>query len=388
MNTLELLERLVAFDTVSRHSNLSLIAFVEDYLGRLGFSTQRIDFGPDKANLLASIGPMVEGGLVLSGHTDVVPVDGQDWSSDPFTLRVEDGRAYGRGTADMKGFIACVLATAPLLASEAKRLRLPVHIALSCDEEVGCTGVRPMLTWMQQNLPPVQAVIVGEPSGMQVVSAHKGITVLRTSVTGLEAHASCTHVGVNAIHVAARLMNEIAQIAWEERRQGEQHPGFEPPYTTLSIGTVAGGIAKNIIPRSCTFEWEIRCLPGRRPDAIIARMERLAREELEPEMHRVSRNTGVRTEILADVPGLEDAPDSPAVRLALRLAGQNRAQCAAYATEAGLFANAGMPAVICGPGHIAQAHKPDEFVALEQLALCEGFLQRLVAHATGQEAAT
>ena len=375
MNTLELLERLVGFDTVSRNSNLALIAFVEDYLARFGIPTWRIDFGPDKANLLARIGPEAAGGLVLSGHTDVVPVDGQPWSSDPFTLRVEGGRAYGRGTADMKGFIACVLAMVPYFT--ALELKRPIWLALSCDEEVGCTGVRPLLQWMEANVPPVRAVFVGEPTGMEVVSAHKGITVLRTRVNGLEAHASCTHLGVNAIHVAARLMAEIAQIAWDEQQQGEREQGFNPPYRTLSVGLVEGGIAKNIIPRTCVFEWEIRSLPEQGAADVIDRIERLARNELEPTMRQVSPEAGIVTEMLADVPGLEDSQDSPAVRLALQFAGHNATAMAAYATEAGLFARAGMPTVVCGPGHIEQAHKPDEYVELEELARCEAFLQRL-----------
>ena len=382
MNTLEMLERLVGFDTVSRNSNLALIVFVEEYLARFGIPSRRIDFGPDKANLLARIGPETAGGLVLSGHTDVVPVDGQDWTSDPFTLRVAEGRAYGRGTADMKGFIACALAMAPWFAS--LDLRRPIWLALSCDEEVGCTGVRPMLEWMRANVPPVTAVFVGEPTGMEVVSAHKGITVLRTEARGLEAHASCTHLGVNAIHAAARLVSEVAQIAWEEQQDGLRQEGFNPPYRTLSVGTIRGGIAKNIIPGRCAFEWEIRCLPGQRPDDVIARVERLAREELEPDMRRTCPACGIHTEVLADVPGLPEQADSQAVRLALQFAGQNATARAAYATEAGLFAQAGMPAVVCGPGHIEQAHKPDEFVEIAQLEKCETFLRRLGEYAAGQ----
>ncbi len=385
MNTLELLERLIAFDTVSRNSNLALISFVEDYLRGHGFATQRIDFGPDKANLLASIGPEVAGGLVLSGHTDVVPVDGQAWSSDPFTLRVANGRAHGRGTADMKGFIACALALAPKLAEMAPALKRPVYLALSCDEEVGCTGVRPMIAWMRANLPPVAAVFVGEPTGMKVVSAHKGITVLRTTVTGLEAHASCTHIGVNAIHAAARLVMEIAQMAWEERNTGARAAGFEPPYSTLSVGLIEGGIAKNIIPRRCAFEWEIRCLPGEDYRRFINRLQRVADEELLPEMRAASEQADIETEMMANVPGLRESADSPAVQLALRLAGQNDTARAAYATEAGLFDEADMRAVVCGPGHIAQAHRPDEFVELEQLVACERFLDRL-AHLACEEA--
>ncbi len=378
-DVLELLSRLVGFDTVSHRSNLELIAFVEEYLARFGVPSWRIDFGPEKANLLARIGPDAPGGLVLSGHTDVVPVEGQKWTSDPFTLRVEGGRAYGRGTTDMKGFIACALALVPQLA--AMELKRPIWLALSCDEEVGCTGVRPLLRWMRQNVPPVQAVFVGEPSGMEVVSAHKGITVLRTEVAGLEAHASCTHIGVNAIHVAARLMTEIAQIAWEEQQHGDRAEGFTPPHTTLSVGVVKGGIAKNIIPGQCAFEWEIRCLPHQRPDAIIARLQRLARKELEPAMHRVSKDTGIKTKVLADVPGLPQDDESPAVQLALQFAGRNATARAAYATEAGLFAEHGMPAVVCGPGHIEQAHKPDEFVELAQLERCMTFLHRLADYA-------
>ncbi len=381
-DTLAMLERLVAFDTVSRNSNLALIAFVEDYLARHGIASWRIDFGPDKANLLARIGPEAPGGLVLSGHTDVVPVDGQAWTSDPFTLRVAQERAYGRGTADMKGFIACALAMVPWFAS--LDLKRPIWLALSCDEEVGCTGVRPMLEWMRANVPPVEAVFVGEPTGMEVVSAHKGITVLRTTVRGLEAHASCTHLGVNAIHAAARLMTEIAQIAWDEQHAGERAPGFNPPYRTLSIGTVRGGIAKNVIPRECAFEWEIRTLPGQGCDDVLERLERLAHDMLEPEMRKLAPDAGIVTEVVADVPGLPEQPDSPAVRLALQFAGQNATARAAYATEAGLFANAGMPAVVCGPGHIEQAHKPDEFVELAQLARCEAFLRRLGEFAAGQ----
>jgi len=280
-NTLALLEKLVAFNTVSRHSNLEMIDFMEGWLAEFGVPCWRIPFGPDKANLLARIGPEAAGGIVLSGHTDVVPVDDQDWRTDPFRLHVDEetGRAYGRGTADMKGFIAAALALVPEIADQP--LQRPVYLAFSCDEEVGCTGVRPLLEWMQANVPPVEAVFVGEPTGMAVVSAHKGITVLRTEVRGLEAHASCTHLGVNAIHAAARLMTEIAQIAWEERQEGRRAEGFNPPYRTLSVGVVEGGIAKNIIPRACAFEWEIRSLPGQSSAEVIERMERLAREVLE-----------------------------------------------------------------------------------------------------------
>ncbi len=373
--TLQLLERLVGFDTVSRNSNLRMIAFIEDWLKTHGVAATRVDFGPDKANLVAVIGPRVPGGLVLSGHTDVVPVDGQEWKSDPFRLAVRGHRAFGRGTADMKGFLACVLALVPRLAR--MRLRRPVVLAFSCDEEVGCTGVRPMLKWMRANLPPLAAVFVGEPTGMDVIHAHKGITVLNTRARGREAHASCTHLGANAIHAAARLVGEISQMAFEQAQQGPRQEGFQPPHATLTVGTISGGIAKNIIPRECVFEWEVRPLPGMSATPFIARLREVTRREVLPQLRACAPDAGVETTIVADVPGLEPKEDSLPVRLALSFAERNATARAAFATEAGLFARDGMPAVVCGPGHIAQAHRPDEYVELEQLAACERFLERL-----------
>ncbi len=375
--TLDMLARLVAFDTTSRNSNLDLIAFVEEWLATHGVSARRIMFGPDKANLLAVIGPEKDGGIVLSGHTDVVPVDDQAWSSDPFTLRVEasEGRAYGRGTADMKGFLASALALVPQLV--AMDLKRPVILAFSCDEEVGCTGVRPMIQWMRENLPPVAGVFVGEPTGMEVVTAHKGIIALTTTVTGREAHSSCPHLGVNAAMYAGEIIGEIARMAAEERDRPQPESGFDPPWTTISIGRVEGGTARNIIPRHCVIEWEARLMPGTDPRSIPARLDAFVTREITPRMKAEDAEAGVVTVVTNAVPGLDPADDSLPARLAMRLVGSNACGRVSFGTEAGLFAAAGMPAVICGPGHIAQAHRPDEYVELSQLAACDAFLARL-----------
>ncbi|HHN72973.1 MAG TPA: acetylornithine deacetylase [Thermopetrobacter sp.] len=376
-STLELLERLVAFDTTSRNSNLALIDFVAGWLADFGVSCRRIPFGPDKANLLAVIGPTRPGGVVLSGHTDVVPVDDQDWSSDPFRLRVDEetGRAFGRGTADMKGFLACALALVPRLVE--MPLSRPVILAFSCDEEVGCTGVRPMIEWMRANLPPVAGVFVGEPTGMEVVTAHKGIISLTTTVTGREAHSSCPQLGVNAAMYAGEIIGEIARIAAEERDRADPASGFEPPWTTVGIGVVHGGTARNIIPRHCVIEWEARLMPGTDEGDIPARLARFVEREILPRMRAEDPRSGVETVVDNAVPGLPPDDDSLPARLAMRFVGANRCHRVSFGTEAGLFAAAGMPAVICGPGHIAQAHRPDEYVELSQLAACDAFLRRL-----------
>jgi acetylornithine deacetylase len=377
MTTVEMLKELVAFDTTSRNSNLELIQFAQDYLAAFGVDSQRVDFEPGKANLVAVIGPRAPGGLVLSGHTDVVPVDGQDWSSDPFTLRVErsEGKVYGRGTCDMKGYLAAALALVPEFLE--RDLKRPVILAFSCDEEVGCTGVRPMIEWMKDNLEPVEAVFVGEPTGMNVVTAHKGIEVMRTTVHGHPAHSSCTHLGVNAIMAAGEVIAEINRIAREEMDKADPDSGFVPPYTTVNIGLVNGGTAKNIIPEHCAIDWETRLMPEAQAGVIPQRVREFARRHVEPGMKKVSDKAGVTTEVVNAVPGLAHADDSPAARLAMRFAGANGCYRASYGTEAGLFQRAGMPAVICGPGHIEQAHKPDEYVAIDQLNACEAYLRNL-----------
>ncbi|QIG48936.1 acetylornithine deacetylase [Nordella sp. HKS 07] len=374
----DMLARLVAFDTTSRDGNLPLIDFVESYLADWGVKSLRVDFeSGKKTNLYATIGPEDLGGIVLSGHTDVVPVDGQDWTTDPFTMTEKDGLLYGRGTCDMKGFLATALALVPDF--KAAKLKVPIHLALSCDEEVGCVGVRPLVAYIKEHLPKPKAVIVGEPTLMKVVNAHKGAHTFATEVTGLEAHSSCTHLGVNSILVAGELLTEIGRIAADMRERGDPSGRFNPPYTTVHVGLIEGGTAKNIIPRRCGFRWETRLLPGADPEEVPTRFNAFART-LEPAMHAVSSDTGIRTDRTNVVPGLRPEQDSPAEHLALHLAEANGAEAVSYCTEAGLFQEIGIPAIICGPGSIEQAHKPDEFIAISEMEKCETFMKRLIRH--------
>jgi len=378
--TRELLGQLIAFDTTSRNSNEPLIEFVEDYLGALGVPAVRVDYQPGKTNLWATIGPDIAGGIVLSGHTDVVPVDGQAWTSDPFSAVERAGKIYGRGTADMKGFLAACLALVPEFLG--KPLKRPIHLAFSCDEEVGCTGVRPLIERIVAgDLPRPSAAIIGEPTLMKVVNGHKSTLSFVTEVEGHEAHSSLSHQGVNAIMVAGELIGEISAIAGEMRERGDPTGRFDPPYSSVHIGTISGGTARNIVPRCCTFHWETRIIPGQDPDEIPERLDRLA-ETLLPAMQAVSPTTGITTRRKNIVPPLMPVPGSPAEALALQLTGGNDTGAVSYGTEAGLFQVAGIPAVICGPGSIEQAHKPDEFVAVSELERCEGFLRRLAEYCT------
>jgi acetylornithine deacetylase len=370
----DLLAKLVGFDTTSAKSNLDLIAFVQDYLDRNGVSSTLVPSADDqKASLHATIGDG-EGGIGLSGHSDCVPVEGQNWTSDPFTLTERDGKLYGRGTCDMKGFIACVLASVPLF--KAHKLKEPIHIIISYDEEVGCAGVRPLLARLGEDLPRPRAVIVGEPTSMGVIDAHKRIDVYRTTVTGKEAHSSLPAIGVNAISAAAELIGELDRIA-ETIATTENDPRFEPPYSTVSVGVIDGGTAPNIVPKSCTFRWQVRSLPsapaGEAPRALSA----FAETALVPKMRKVAEDAGIETEGQTAVPAFTAAPQSDAVALAMALTGANRTRTVSYATEAGLFEQAGCPAVICGPGDIAQAHAADEFVSIAQLEACLKFLADL-----------
>jgi acetylornithine deacetylase len=371
----ELLARLVAFDTASARSNLPLIAFVEDYLGSHGVAARRLPSEDgSKASLFATIGPSGTGGIGLSGHTDVVPVEGQTWSSDPFTVVERSGRLYGRGTCDMKGFLACVLAAVPMFA--ARRLAEPVHLVFSYDEEVGCTGVRPLIAELGRSLPKPRLVIVGEPTSMQPVDAHKGIHAFETRVTGREAHSSMTHLGVNAIVCAAQMIVELDRIA-ADMRSRRDGPRFEPPWTTVHVGRIEGGVQRNIVPRHCAFVWEFRRVPATDPEKIPRRLDAFARERLLPAMRAVAPDADIVTRETNQVPALEEGTGSGALSLALALAGRNEAGAVSYGTEAGLFALAGCPAVVCGPGDIAQAHAADEFIDAAQLDACMHFLGRL-----------
>lgn len=376
----ELAEKLIAFDTTSRNSNLELIAFVEDYLEGHGIDSTRVaNEDNTKSNLFATIGPKDRaGGIVLSGHTDVVPVDGQDWSSDPFSVVERDGFLFGRGTSDMKSFIACALAAVPdFIAADPQ---VPVHFALSYDEEVGCLGVRPMIDTLIRALPRPQVVIVGEPSNMKVVNAHKGIRSYTTTVTGLEFHSSQTQQGVSAILYAAELISELARLADEMRARGDASGRFTPPYTTINVGLINGGTALNIIPRSCTFTWEYRSLPDADETEILNRFNHYAEDVVLPRMRAVFAGASVTTVVRAESPGLAARDGDAGETLVMKLARCNQAEAVSYNTEAGLFQMADIPTVICGPGSIDQAHKPDEFIALSQIAECDRFMARLAEH--------
>ncbi|MBS0238191.1 MAG: acetylornithine deacetylase [Proteobacteria bacterium] len=371
----ELLARLVAFDTTSHKNNLGLIAFVEEYLRGHGVSSQRIvSEDGQKASLYATIGPADEGGIALSGHTDVVPVDGQDWTSDPFTLRAENGRLYARGSADMKGFLAASLAAVPDFKK--RKLKKPIHLAFSYDEEVGCIGVRPMIAELGKALPKPRMVIVGEPTSMQVVDAHKGPVRWSVNVKGRAAHSSMAHLGVNAVTYATRLIGELERMEAELKHRVID-VRFEPPYSTLQVTTIDGGTATNIVPVHCSFVFDIRALPGLHADEIEDRLRRYAETHCLPEMRAIAPEAGIEIERVNAVPPFGAEPSSEVVALALKLTGQNETFGVSYGTEAALFQNAGAPSVVCGPGDIAQAHTADEWIAESEIAKCMTFLDRL-----------
>ena len=371
----ELLSRLVGFDTTSYRSNLQLIHFIEDYLAQHGLASQLVPSADGaKASLYATIGPAEKPGVALSGHTDVVPVDGQSWTSDPFVLAERDGRLYGRGTSDMKGFVACVLAAVPEFLK--RQLSVPIHLAFSYDEEVGCIGVRPMIAKFGHGLTRPRLVIVGEPTSMSVVDAHKGPVRWRIEVQGRAAHSSMAPLGVNAIAIAGKLLGELSRIE-EELKNAPRDDRFEPPYATLQVTRISGGTATNIVPVSCGIDFDVRALPGVDIAAIDRRIRAFAENECVPQMRSVAPEAGVDIRIANEVPPFAAGEASEAVALALYLAGQNETHAVSYATEAGLFQSAGAPAVVFGPGDIAQAHTADEWIAKEQLDKCMAFLHRL-----------
>jgi acetylornithine deacetylase len=375
----EMIEKLISFDTTSRNSNLELITFVEDYLAGHGVASQRVENDDKtKSNLFATIGPARAGGIVLSGHTDVVPIDGQDWSSDPFIVTERDGHLFGRGTSDMKSFIGSALAAVPdFVAADPQ---VPVHLALSYDEEVGCLGVRPMIENVIATLPRPQVVIVGEPSLMKVVNAHKGIRSYVTKVTGLEFHSSQTHQGVSAIQYAMELISELMRIADDMRARAKPDCRFTPPYTTINVGHIKGGTAVNIIPRICEFGWEYRSLPDTDETEVLHRFTEYAENTVLPRMRAVFKNASIVTTVRAESPGLAARDGDDGETLVMKLARCNSAEAVSYNTEAGLFQMADIPTVICGPGSIDQAHKPDEFIALSQIDECDRFMARIAEH--------
>ena len=380
MTTAALLERLVAFDTTSERSNLALIDFVEAYLAEHGVASRRSSRQDGKANLFATLGPQRDGGVVLSGHSDVVPVAGQDWSSDPFALARRDGRLYGRGSCDMKGFLAAALALVP--EALAAGLERPLHLAISYDEEVGCFGAEALIADIGRSGLRPAAVIVGEPTEMRLISGHKGIAVYRTEVRGLEAHSSEPHRGASAIFAAARLIGFLEELA-RARREGPPDEAYDPPYSTFNVGMVEGGTAHNIVPRHCAFTWQVRLLPSEDGTAILDAFERYAEEQVLPGLRATAPEAVIATHCLAAVPGLAAEPDSAAEGLVRLLTGLNSSEQVSFATEAGLFQRAGIPTVVCGPGSIRQAHRPDEFIEIAQLEACDAFLRRLIAWCAG-----
>jgi acetylornithine deacetylase len=376
IDSVEMVRRLVAFDTTSRGSNLALIAFVRGYLDSHGVASELVfDETGNKANLYAKLGPAGVGGIMLSGHTDVVPVDGQDWHSDPFTVLAKDGRLFGRGTADMKSFVAVVLALLPGLA--ARPLRIPLHLALSYDEEVGCRGARRLIAAIADRPDRPRLCIVGEPTLMQPVTGHKGKRSFRCRVRGFEAHSALAHLGVNAIEAAAELVALLKSMARHKREAGPFDPEYAPPYTTIQTGVIHGGTALNIVPKDCAFDFEFRLLPGEDRDAGIGELRAFAETRLLPEMRAIRSEAAIEFEELSAFPGLDTAGDAEVTRLVAGLTGANGTAKVSFGTEGGLFQEAGIPTVVCGPGSIEQAHKPDEFIDLEQIARCEAFIGRL-----------
>jgi acetylornithine deacetylase len=374
----DLVKRLIAFDTTSRNSNLELIVHAAELLEQAGARTRLThDESGKKANLFATLGPETDGGYVLSGHSDVVPVDGQSWSSDPFKAEIRDGRMYGRGACDMKGFLGTALALAPELKTAA--LKRPIHFAFSFDEEVGCIGVRRLLDDLKSaGIKPALAVI-GEPTEMRVVGAHKGGAVIATNAKGREGHSSKPALGANAVMMAGEFIGALAQLGQELMQDRDEF--FDPPYTTIQANMVSGGTAVNVLARDARVMWEYRALPDRDASGIVARAEALA-GAIAPRYRAGAPEAGFETHIHAAYPGLVRDPNSPAVALACALTGNNHVHAVSYGTEAGLFQAAGIPAVVCGPGSIEQAHKADEFVALAQLDACTAFLRKLVQKAT------
>lgn len=379
MNSRAWLEHLVSFDTTSRNSNLALIESVRDTLAAQGLRPELIRSADGrKANLFATLPAHdggEQGGIILSGHTDVVPVDGQDWASDPFQLTERDGKLYGRGSADMKGYLAAALALVPEFLAQPRRK--PLHLALSYDEEVGCIGAPVMLAELKQRGLHADGCVVGEPTGMQVVVAHKGINLFRCRVHGKAAHSSLTPRGCNAIEYAARLICRIRDIADQLKAQGPYDNFYDVPFTTLTTNQISGGIAVNTIPELCEFSYEFRNLPGMSPASIQAQVEQYVQDELLPRMRQEYAQASIDVEIGAFAPALEAGEQQAITQLVRALSADHATRKVAYGTEGGLFQNAGIPTVICGPGHIEQAHKPDEFIEIAQLDACEGFLRKL-----------
>ncbi len=372
-----MLARLVSFDTTSRNSNLPLIDFLRGFLDehRVPYRLSADPTGK-KANLHAVIGPYCAGGIALSGHVDTVPVDGQSWSADPFTLRRENGRLHARGACDMKGFVAVFLAAVPELVR--RPLAKPVHLFISYDEEVGCFGAKRLIEDLEESGLKPALCVVGEPSGMQPILAHKGKLNLLVRVRGLPGHSSQPAKGVNAVQAAGEA---IAYVAAEARRLAAEGPfetGFDPPHTTVHVGTVQGGTILNIIPEHAEFHMEWRHIPADDPQAGLDRLREHVGARIEPAMKAVHPDTGFTYEVKVRMPGMSLPPDHPLTALVKQVTGSNSTGKVSYGTEGGFYQDAGIPTIVCGPGHIEQAHQPDEWIAESELAACDSFIRRLV----------
>jgi acetylornithine deacetylase len=378
--TLDLLAKLVSFDTTSRNTNLPLLAWVEDHVRPHGARIMRVPSpdGEPKAKLYMSFGPHDVPGYILSGHTDVVPVDGQDWTRPPFALTVEGSRAYGRGSCDMKGFLACCLAAVPRLA--AAPLKLPIHLAFSYDEEVGCTGVRPLIAALGNQAVVPKGAFIGEPSSMQVTIGHKGGQRLRVDIKGKAAHSSLAPQGVNSVEWGARLIAFIRDVADRTAAKGQRDPLYDVPYTTLHCGIFHGGTANNIVPHEAWFTFEVRAIGSETAAPYIDEIIAYAREKLEPAMKAIEPSAGFVFTPAPGLPPLETAPEADIAVLAKQLARRNEHGKVGYGTEASLFQAGGIPSVVVGPGNIEQAHKPDEFIEIAELERCNAFIERLIAH--------
>ncbi|MCY1406843.1 Acetylornithine deacetylase [compost metagenome] len=372
----DLLAQLIAFNTVSRESNLALIDFIRRYLEALGVACE-LDYNAEgtKANLFATIGPNDRGGVVLSGHTDVVPVAGQDWTVDPFQLTERDGKFYGRGSADMKGYIAAVLAAVPRFLAEP--LKVPVHLAFSYDEEVGCLGVRSLLAELAQRPHKPIACIIGEPTELKPVLGHKGKLAMRCQVQGAACHSAYAPQGVNAIEYAARLIGKLGEIGVQLAEPNLHDARFDPPFSTVQTGVIQGGRALNIVPAECQFDFEVRALPDFDASQVVEQLSDYAQSQLLPVMRARSSASDIKFQPLSAYPGLATDPHSEVAQLLALISGSREFGTVAFGTEGGLFDQAGIPTVVCGPGSMDQGHKPDEFVSREQLEGCDAMLERL-----------
>lgn len=378
MNTLAILERLVAFPTLSRTSNQALIDFVQGLLHGAGVETMLVESADGtRANLFATIGPADHGGVLLSGHTDVVPVEGQAWTKDPFSLSIEAGRAYGRGTADMKGFLASAIAVA--LRASGRKLRTPLHLALSYDEEIGCVGVRGLLETLAGRTPRPMACIVGEPTGMRIATGHKGKLALTACCVGQAAHSALAPTGLNALHLGADFLALLRREQERLAKSGARDAAYDVPFSTIHAGCMHGGQALNIVPDRCDIDFEIRNIASDDPQAILARLFDGAEAIVAP-LRASFPMAAITIDEVNAYPGLDTADQADIVRLLRQITADDGPTCkVAFGTEAGLFhGQLGIPSVVCGPGHMAQGHKPDEYIAIEQLAACDQMLDRLL----------